>query len=68
MNFGDGTTGGTNSIHDNNGGLGNAQINNASGEEVNAEDNWWGQDPPLDGQFGGANSVDRLNPLSSDPN
>jgi len=68
--LGDGTAGGYNSIYDNNAGDGgNFDIQNDSGvDDLPAQYNWWGQDPPVDSQFGGANTVDRTNPLSSDPN
>ena len=69
MNVGNGTTGGSNSIYDNGDGITYFDIKNDSGvDDLPAQYNWWGTATPQASQFGGDNSVDYTNPLSSDPN
>ena len=44
------------------------RYNDGGGATVMAQNNWWGQDPPVAGQFAPAASIDRSNWLTSDPN
>ena len=44
------------------------EIFNDTHTEVKAENNWWGQDPPVAGQFGGAQTTDYTPWLTSNPN
>ncbi len=68
INLGDGTAGGSNSIYDNGDGVTYFDIRNDSGvNDLPAQNNWWGAAAPDAAQFGGANTVDRSNPLSSPP-
>jgi len=71
INFGNGATGGDNSIYGNNiSSSGYYDFNNNSGISVPAKDNWWGQSGgPIAGQIhnAGASTTDTSNPLSSAP-
>ena len=66
LDFGGGGLGslGLNSIYGN--GNRDFRYNNGGGATVMAENNWWGQDPPVGGQFVG--SIDRTPWLAVDPN
>ena len=68
MDFGGGLLGstGNSSIYGN--GNRDFRYNNGGGATVLAQNNWWGQDPPVAGQFAPAASIDRSNWLTSDPN
>jgi len=72
INLGDDTAGtaGYNSIYGNNGGLGNAQINNSTGVTIKGENNWWGTAAPVDADvFNPAEDpVDYTPFLIADPN
>ena len=61
---------GRNSIFDNNVGAGgDFDVQNDSGvDDLPAQYNWWGTATPQASQFGGDDSVDYTNPLSSNPN
>ena len=66
LDFGGGALGslGQSSIYGN--GNRDFRYNNGGGATVMAENNWWGIDPPVAGQFAG--SIDRTPWLAADPN
>lgn len=72
INLGNGTTGGYNSVYNNNqGGGANFDFNNQSGKAISAQYNWWGQSTgPAAGQInnGAGSSTNSSNYLSSNPN